>query len=119
MEIPTIMGHAGGDAPPARLHLVVKLKPGWRWVNSKRAFISSSGQEFRPARELPSACSIEPMVPDLAAREEGQLSEDERNLARYIHIVFRKGAEPEKHSGEVRDWPCVEDVRQAPEISLP
>jgi len=119
MDIPPVMGHAGGDVSHIRPHLVVKLKPGWRWVESKKAFISSSGQEFRPARELPGARGIVAMVPDLATRKKAQLSEDERNLARYIHIVFRKQSKPEKHSREVRDWPCVEEVRRAPEITLP
>lgn len=119
MRTPPVNGLGSGGKAPLLPNLVVKLGPDWRYVASKNAFVSSDGEEFQPMQELPHGTRIEHMVPNLVARDEPQLTEDELKLARYIHVVFPAGTAPEEHSATVNDWPCVDEVRLPPDISLP
>ena len=102
-----------------RPQLDVKMGPDWRYLETKRIFVSAGGEEFSPGPSLPKGAEIIHMVPALALADPGTLSEDERNLARFIQVVFPSKAAREKHTGQVENWPCAEEVRWPPEVSLP
>ena len=100
-------------------HLVVKLKPGYSLHPKGKAFVSREGRMFSPGEELPSGIRIVLVAPALAGKSSGALSEDERNLLSYVHIVFPKGLDPQDYVDVIRSWECVAEVRSAPKISLP
>jgi hypothetical protein len=57
-------------------------------------------------------------VPELANADQSQLSKDEMNLARYVHVILPAGEPPSKYLKLILSWPCVEQAYIAPGISL-
>ena len=102
-----------------RPHLVVKLKPDWRHDATRGAFVSRAGENLSPGDDLPPGSRIEPMVRQFAEADPKTLSEDERNLARYVYVILPKRIIASDCLETVRQWACVEEVRLPPEISLP
>jgi hypothetical protein len=100
-------------------YLVVKLKRGWRYAESRRVCVSSKGQETSLYEGLPQGSRIVPVVPHAARADPKSLSKDERDLARYMHVILPKGSVASQYLGTLRDRPCVEDAHLPPEISLP
>jgi hypothetical protein len=100
-------------------HLDVKMAPGWRYESTRRCFVAADGREFSPVADLPKSVRIVHMVPALAAADPQTLTEDERNLARYVQVVFATKASRKKYWARVEAWPCAEEVRLPPEVSLP
>lgn len=114
------MGQEGGSSPKGiPPHLVVKLKPGWRYDESVDVFISPKGRAKSPHADLPRGSRIVYMLPDLARADPVALSIDERQLARYLHVFFPKGTTVSDYLALASSWACVEDVELPPEISLP
>jgi hypothetical protein len=74
---------------------------------------------FRPTAELPRGSRVVAMVPELAEADPAKLSPDERNLARYVHVVLPSRRKPAAYLERVRAWPGVEEARLPPEVSLP
>lgn len=98
---------------------MVKLKRGWSFDSERRVFLSGTGKKFPPKADLPKRSRIVYMSPDLANQAPGKLTKDERNLSRYLQIIFPKGTIPKKYIDVIEHWECVEKVRLPPEISLP
>lgn len=117
----TVDGRGGHGAPKGlRPHLVIRLKPGWRYDSRRRRFVAEKGGEVVPGKDLPRGARVVYQVPELAkAAAAGTLSEDEERLARYLHLLLPTGADPSTFLAAVREWDCVEEVRLPPEISLP
>ena len=119
MTMPVIEA-SGGDAPKGlRPSLDVKLASEWRYIDARRLFVSSTGEEFSPAAALPKGTRIQYMVPRLAKADRATLSADESNLARYLQVVFPKRAVVDPYIAVIEKWPSVEQVRRPPEVSLP
>ena len=112
---------SAGVPPPAGLknHLVVLLEPGWRYDFDGGQFVSDDGQEIRYDEDLPEGSEIVHMIPELQRAEAESLSEDEIELARYLHIILPSSADPSGLLPLVAAWRCVSDVRLPPDISLP
>ena len=112
---------SGPVTTPGKLrpHLDVKLGADWRYLKSERMFVSSGGQVFSPASTLPKGAEVLYTAPGLAQADPCTLSEDERNLARFVQVIFRNKAARKKHFAQVEKWSCVEVVRWPPEVSLP
>ncbi len=110
-------------APPGdsgvRTPIDVKLKKTWRFDANRRLFSSTSGETVVPAPTLPKGSRIEYKVPALAAADPASLSQPERDLARYMHVVLPKGKSPHEFVDAVRAWPPVESAEVAPDVSLP
>ena len=107
--------------PPREVpsHLVVKLKTGWRYDASVRAFTCTRGGGVPVGADLPRGSRIEYMIPHLADADPRSLSVDERDLALYVHLLFPKGTDARKYVDVVSAWTCVEAVELPPEVSLP
>ncbi len=99
--------------------LELKLKPGWRYESRRRVFTSDDGESFAPGGELPKYTKIVYQLPELSAADPSGLSEPERDLQRYMHIVLPSGKSPEGYVAVVSQWPCVAEANAGPEISLP
>jgi hypothetical protein len=115
-----VMSAGASNAPKGlRPSLDVKLAAEWRYADSRGVFVSSAGEEFSPAADLPKGTQIRYMAPQLARADRATLSADERNLASYLQIIFPKGAQLDRWLSDIARWPCVEQVQRPPEISLP
>lgn len=97
----------------------LKLKSGWRFDPSRRAFESDSGEKFTPRGELPKHTRIVYKVPALARADERGLSEPERDLRRYMQLILPEGESASDYVEAVRAWPCAAEAYAAPEVSLP
>ena len=97
--------------------LVGLLKPGWRYDPARGRFTSSRGKEL-PPEGLPRGTRVVAMLPALAGAPPDTFTADERRLARYIHVALPAGKDPAEFLSVVRNWPCVADVRQPPEVGL-
>ncbi len=118
--MPCAMGPQPEMTPKGvRPHLVVKLKPEWRYDVPRGVFVSVGGRDISPGKDLPAKSRIDPMVPQLAEADPAELSEDERNLARYVNVILPKQVAASDYLKIVGQWACVEEVRPSPEISLP
>lgn len=97
----------------------LKLKSGWRFDKSRRAFESDSGEKFTPRGELPKNSRIVYKVPALAGADEKTLSKPERDLRRYMQVILPEGESASDYVDVVRAWPSVAEAHAAPEVSLP
>lgn len=102
-----------------RPHLDARLATGWRYDAAAGAFVAGDGQRFMPGDSLPAGVEIRHTAPDLARSDPGSLSAAERDLAAYVQIIFPRGTRPGRYLDKVKRWPCVKEVREPPEISLP
>ena len=102
-----------------RPHLVVKLKRGWRYLESKHLFVSSEKKKFLPHADLPPGTHIVYVVPHLARSHLRRLSKDEQELARYVNVILPKGTSSIDYLNVLKKWMCVDKVQIPPEISLP
>ena len=96
-----------------------KLKSDWAFDTRRRTFESASGERFTPRGLLPGGSKIAHKVPDLARADIASLSDAERELRRYMHVILPRGESPERYLTEVRRWPPVEEAHVAPAVSLP
>ena len=111
---------SGGEIPPGiSPHLEVLLKPGWVYHARKKRFLGEKDRVVAPGDDLPAGAKIVYKVPSLAKAKLESLSDDERDLARYVHVILPKGTDPEAYLAVVQDWICVEEVRLPPRVSLP
>ena len=97
----------------------LKLKSGWHFDKSRRAFESDSGEKFTPRGELPKNTRIVYKVPALAEASAETLSEPERDLQRYMQVILPEGESPSDYVAVVRAWPSVAEAHVAPDVSLP
>jgi hypothetical protein len=102
-----------------RTPIDLKLKAGWTYDTSRRAFESDRGERFSPRGELPKNSRIVYKVPVLARADESELNEHEQELRRYMHVILPASESPADYVSVVRDWPCVAEVYVAPQVSLP
>jgi hypothetical protein len=104
---------------PIRRPVDLKLKPGWRFDQHRRVFVSEAGERVTPGADLPKRSRVVPTVPSLASADEATLSPAERDLRRYIQVILPPGEPPDRYVDAVRAWPCVEQAEVGPEVSLP
>ncbi len=107
------------DGIPVKRPIELTLKPGWRYDSRRRVFVSAKGDSFSPRSELPLRTRIAYQVPDVAGKDPAKLSEPERDLQKYMHVIFPSDTKPEDYLAAVSKWPCISTANVAPEISLP
>ena len=97
----------------------LKLKPDWRYDSKKHAFVSESGERFKPTGDLPKRTRLVYKIPELAVANPEELSKYEKELRLYMQVILPEGESPAKYVEAIRAWPSVEDANTGPEISLP
>lgn len=107
------------DDVPVKRPIELTLKPGWRYDSCRRAFVGAKGESFSPRGDLPARTQIAYQIPDVAGKDPAKLSQPERDLQRYLHVVLPSEAVSEDYIAAVEKWPCVLEANVAPEISLP
>jgi hypothetical protein len=105
--------------PFVKPHIVVKLKPGWAFDPSRRAFVSQDGELVRPERDLPKGSRIVPMVPDLTRDPRAAVSPAEKELSRYFQVILPKGADASAALAAASRWPSIAEASLPPKVSLP
>ncbi len=113
-----------GPRPPGKPknlkpHLNVKLKFGWRYDDAQRIFVSVKGKKLPPFKDLPRGTRIVYTVPHLAHMNEASLSQNEKELSRFMQVILPKKSDTSKFLEILNVWPCFEEVNLPPEISLP
>ena len=98
--------------------LVLKLKPEWRLEGRSGTLASEEGESVDTKLDLPPGSRIVRMIPGLAGVEVSALSPEERNLARYLHVLLPEGVELADFLEIVRKWPCTDEGRLPPEPEL-
>ncbi len=120
VTMPVIMGAGANKAPKGlRPSLDIRLAAEWRYADTREIFVSSSGEEFSPAADMPKGTRIRYMSPHLAKADRATLTADERNLAQYLQVIFPKGTSVDPYLAVIGKWPSVERVERPPEVSLP
>lgn len=97
----------------------MRLKPEWHFDPRQHVFKSRSGDKFAPDHNLPKNSKIVYKVPSPAKASSAKLSEEERELGRYMQIILPAGESPKDYLRVIRSWPCVENAEAGPEVSLP
>jgi len=103
----------------ARTPIDFTLKSGWSFDTKRRRFTSESGETFSPFSDLPKGTRIVYKVPQLARANIKKLSAAERDLRRYMQVIFPVGHDASKHRGAVQSWPSVDAAQEGPVVSLP
>lgn len=113
-------GHHHGFGPQnLRSYLIVKLKTGWEYDVTRRVFRQVKGRKIVRIKGLPNGSRILFAAPDLAKKSAETLSKEERDLTRYMHIIFPKGEDVSSYTSQLKKWECVKEVQVPPDISLP
>ena len=115
----SVIGCNQNKMPTLKPYLDIKVKSGWHYIEEDNIFLSTNGQKFSPAEELPSGTKIFYMTPSLSQADPETLSPDERNLAHYLQIIFPQGEKAQNHMETVQQWPFIENVRPPQNITLP
>ena len=116
---PVFGEHVSQPPPGLRPHIVARLRPGWRCDARHQRTLSDTGETLTLPAALPRGSRVQYMVPELTEKPSEELTEDERTLARYVHVILPAGADPASHVAAVAAWPCIEDARLPPDVSLP
>jgi hypothetical protein len=107
--------------PPKKLlgrSIDLKLKPGWRFDDTKGVFVNSKGEEFAPPR-LPKGSRLVYTVPSLARAAAKRFSKAEKDLQRYMQAILPSRRSSEDLAEALKALPAVEEAHVTPEISLP
>jgi len=116
---PVMKDDPPGMEPFVKPHIVVKLKPGWAFDPSRRAFVSQDGDVVRPQRDLPKGSRIVPMAPELTREPRATLSTAEEELSRYFQVILPKGENASAARDAASHWPSTAEVSMPPKVSLP
>ena len=116
VEMPTV----GGPSTPEGLlpHLVVRLKPGWKYRLKTGALRDESGEELMPDLEAWPGSRVIAMSPEIV-RLSRKLTPDEEILSRYVLVILPEETDMEEARRLISEWDFVEVVDQPPEIGLP
>lgn len=102
-----------------KIPVEVKLKPDWRYDSKQHAFVSRSGERFKPSDDLPKKTLLVYKVPLLAKADPSKLTKHERELVQYMQVILPKGESPADYVETIRSWPSVDQAFTGPDISLP
>ena len=109
----------GTGPPTGRPHLVVLLKPGWKYEGRKRQFGKKGGERVLLKQDLPARTKVVYTAPDLARLTESKLTPGERRLARYVNVILPPDSDADALLTRVKQWKCVEKAWVGPEVALP
>jgi len=109
-----------GRGPPAgRPHLVVLLRPGWKYDGRRREFGKTGAKPVQLRQDLPARTRVAYTDPYLARRPANKLTPDERKLARYVNLILPPESDAKALLESVERWRCVEQAWVGPEVTLP
>ena len=104
--------------------ICARLKPGWRYDGQTDRFVaprSAGGAEEDESDEvhppLPRHTRIRPVIPELSDLAPESLSEEEKRLARTVHLLLPGGSDPSVVLKRVVEWSFVDAAWLAPTVS--
>ncbi|MCP4203101.1 MAG: hypothetical protein GY769_14360 [bacterium] len=106
-----------GATDPSESHLILFLASDCRLNEEGGSLTLPDGSSFVPP--LAFDYELRAMVPELARSKRSDLSEDEARLARYVLLLIDDAEDKAAAHGHAASWPCVEDVRESPRVTLP
>ena len=99
--------------------IVARVAPGWRYLPRRQGFRNLETDEFVAVEGLPPSTRVEARYPDLARAKPDGLSEEDRELARYLQFVFHPRARLDKHLARIRGWTPITEAYIVPTPELP
>lgn len=107
--------HAPGVAPC----IAARLAPEWQFVSASKGFEHARTNESFEIKGLPPSTRVELRYPDFAGIPQSRLSDDEKELSRYVQFVFHPRARVDQHLACIRNWAMIESAHIVPMPSLP
>ncbi len=101
-----------------RRYLVAQLHEGWRYDRRRRRF-HCQDENISLREVLPRNTRVVLLAPDLAARQPGSLSRDERVLANTLNIFLPEPDTADDFLDAIQGLDCVDQAWISPEVSLP
>lgn len=99
--------------------IVARLAEGWQFVSARRGFRQlKSGKSLR-VRGLPPSTRVELRYSDLAGIAPEDMSNDDKELARYVQFVFHPRARLGTHLARISSWAAIESAYVVPVPVLP
>ncbi len=99
--------------------IAAQLTPGWQFVSASKGFVHEKTKESFRIQGLPPSTRVELRYPDLASIPQSRLSDDEKELARYVQFIFHPRARLDKHLARIENWAMTESAHIVPMGSLP
>ena len=99
--------------------IAARLAPGWQFVSASKGFEHARTNESFEIQGLPPSTRVELRYPDLAGIPQSRLSDDEKELSRYVQFVFHPRARVDEHLKRVKKWAAIESAHIVPMPSLP
>lgn len=99
--------------------IVARLAPGWQFVSARKGFRHPEAGKSLQIRGLPPTTRTEPRYPDLAGVAQEDMSEDDRELSRYVQFVFHPLARLDKHLARIEGSAAVDSAYVVPTPDLP
>lgn len=99
--------------------IVARLADGWQFEPARKCFAHvESGRALR-IRSLPPSTRVEMRYPYLAGVASQELSDDDKDLARYVQFVFHPRARLDKHLARINEFAAIESAYVVSAPSLP
>lgn len=119
----------GSEARPPDVEpfIVVQLREGWHYNTDAMTFGPTESEPTETgekqavdlAAELPEGSRLAPMIPHLLKASADELSEWERDLARYLHLFPGDGTDLDALVERLSTWESVEKAYLPPRVALP
>ena len=88
-------------------------------MSDSKGFEHARTNESFEIKGLPPSTRVELRYPDFAGIPQSRLSDDEKELSRYVQFVFHPRARVDQHLERVKDWAMIESAHIVPMPSLP
>ena len=95
------------------------LAPGWQFVSASKGFKHLETDKSLRIKGLPPSTRAEPRYPDLAGVAQEGMSEDDKELSRYVQFIFHPRARLDKHLARIKSWDAIESAYMVPAPDLP
>lgn len=99
--------------------IAARLTPGWQFVSADQGFRHAQTNESFRIQGLPPSTRVELRYPDLADIPQSRLSDEEKELSRYVQFVFHPRARLDRHLARIDSWDMTESAYIVPTGSLP
>ena len=99
--------------------IAARLAPGWQFLSARKGFRDLDTKTPFRIQGLPPSTRVELRFPDLDGVPQNRMSDDDKELSRYVQFVFHPRARLDKHLARIAGWAAIESAYIVPTPSLP
>ncbi len=99
--------------------IAASIAPGWRYVPDRGGFLHLKSKKFFSIGGLPPSTRTQARYPDLIGMEPGSMTDDEKEMSRYIQFVFHPRAKLEEHLKRIEGCAAIANAYIVPTPDLP